>query len=397
MLKDGVGNSRLLGVVLAGQVVVNAASFMSIPLLALFLLKDLEYDPYRMGAVLTTLLIFTRASPIFTGGLADRWGYKRFILIGLFSRVVGFASISTEYEVMIFLGVALIGLGGSLYESGTYGYLARINKIRADAFYLNNQALNLGVIAGPLLAFFVPHNGYGEFFIFSAVVFFLLAFLFLLLTPDDLRSDTLVQPPCFFDLVADVYKDKIFLLFNLISVPWWFLFSQLYVFLPLSFSDRKGTIQSELLIYVVNGIVGIALTIIFLRRISTASPLALMVLGHSVLAVAYLLPMINSSADTFLMMIVVFSIGETLIMPAMDNFIARIAPAGHEANYFGIANIPWIIGASVGNMLGGKLYSSLEATTAWVTLSVVAAVGWGMSLSFIAWLKTRHIRSINEQ
>ncbi len=381
------GRSGLLYFVLAVQALVNAASFISIPLLALYLLKDLGYSAYVMGAVLTTLLVFTRLSPLFTGALADRWGYKRFVLAGLFVRCIGFALVSVYSETMIFVGVALIGLGGSLYESGTYGYLAYVNKVRCDVFYLNNQALNLGVIAGPILAFFVPRDGYGMFFIASAFAFLGLAIVSIFVFPGDDQVGRSSLRPSFKDLAADFYKDKTFLVFNIISIPWWFLFSQLYVLLPLAFSKKIASGGNELIIYVINGIVGISLTLLLLRRMSFASPLKLMIVGHSILACAYLIPLINNSASIFLLMVVVFSIGETLIMPAMDSFVAKIAPVGREANYFGIANIPWIVGASAGNMVGGKLFEAVDGMTPWIFMSALAVSGTLMSLFFLAWLK----------
>ena len=74
-------------------------------------------------------------------------------------------------------------------------------------------------------------------------------------------------------------------------------------------------------------------------------------------------------------MVAVFSIAETLIMPAIDTYISKIAPPGREANYFGIANIPWIIGATIGNMVGAHLLESSNPTTPWILMSVLAISG----------------------
>ena len=272
-------------------------------------------------------------------------------------------------------------------RSGTYGYLAHVNKSRSDVFYLNNQALNLGVVVGPLLAFFVPHDGYRVFFIISAGVFLGLSVISILKFPgDDLVGKPTVRPP-FKELASDMCKDKIFLMFGLVSIPWWFLFSQLYVLLPLAFSKRVSSEGGELVIYLVNGVVGVFLTLLLLKKLSSASPLKLMVFGHLILACAYLIPIINNSVSVFLLMVLVFSVGETLVMPAIDNFIAKIAPAGREANYFGIANLPWIIGGAAGNMVGGTLYEFADGLTPWIFMSVIAVSGALMSLLFLLWLR----------
>ena len=294
---------------------------------------------------------------------------------GLFVRFLGFILIGYNSEALIFTGVFLIGIGGSQYESGTYGYLAKVNKVRSDAFYLNNQALNLGVIIGPLIAFFIPHQGYGSFFLSSALAFLTLAIINSFAFPADDKHSHIQTKLSLGSLLTDFYTDKKFLIFNIACIPWWFLFSQLYVLLPLAFSKKTSSEGDELIIYLVNGLVRISLTLLLLRRIKGFSPLALIIVGHCVLTASYLIPLTNSSTAFFLIMVAVFSIAETLIMPAIDTYISKIAPPGREANYFGIANIPWIIGATIGNMVGAHLLESSNPTTPWILMSVLAISG----------------------
>ena len=361
--------------VLLSQAAVNAATFISIPLLALYLTKEMDYSIYRMGAVLTTLLVFTRLSPLITGALADKYGYRRFAISGLFIRFIGFACLHCNFQLLIFCGSALIGLGASLYESGAYGYLAQVNKSRSDAFYLNNQALNLGVIIGPLIAFFIPHNGYGTFFWISAFAFLVLMLVNIITFPADKEIRSAEARLTFVQLLSNFYKDKNFLLFNVVCIPWWFLFSQLYVLLPLAFSKKISGEGNELIIYLINGIVGISVTLLLLKKINNHSPIKIMIIGHLVLALSYIIPIVNGSMLFFLIMIVIFSIAETLILPSVDTFISQIAPSGREANYFGIANISWIVGATAGNLSGASLLESSNPITPWVILSAMAAAG----------------------
>ena len=361
--------------VLFVQATVNAATFLSIPLLALYLTKHLNYTPTTMGAVLTTLLISTRATPLITGALADRYGYKRFVITGLLIRSLGLLLIGYKSETLSFRAASLIGLGGSFYESGTYGYLARTSTTRKDTFYLNNQALNLGVIIGPSAAFFIPLQGYGAFFLSSAVIFLLLAAVNIFVFPSDETRAHIKPYLSLRSLLTDCYTDKRLLFFNLICIPWWFLFSQLYVLLPLTFSQKITREGDELVLYLINGIVGISLTLLFLRNIKNASPLRLMLAGHALLSAAYLIPLTNNSAELFLLMVFIFSIAETFIMPAIDTYIAKIAPPGREANYFGTSNIPWIIGACAGNLAGAQLFILADAATPWIIMSILATTG----------------------
>ncbi|KJV25342.1 hypothetical protein VI06_19245 [Aquitalea magnusonii] len=216
----------------------------------------------------------------------------------------------------------------------------------------------------------------------SAFIFLILMLINIIIFPKDhvTREDearhSLVQ------LLTSAYTDKNFLLFNIVCIPWWFLFSQLYVLLPLAFSKKISGEGNELIIYLINGIVGISVTILLLKKINRQSPIKVMIIGHLALACSYMIPIINSSMLSFLMMVVIFSVAETLIFPSIDTFISQIAPSGKEANYFGIANIPWIAGAAAGNLSGALLLESSNPITPWVTLSALAATGAGLLVVF---------------
>ncbi|MBK6767170.1 MAG: MFS transporter [bacterium] len=57
--------------------------------------------------------------------------------------------------------------------------------------------------------------------------------------------------------------------------------------------------------------------------------------------------------------IMMFSVGEMLASPKMNEYLGVIAPEGQKALYMGYANIPLAIGWSYGSLMGGEVYDKM--------------------------------------
>ncbi|MCK5520742.1 MAG: MFS transporter, partial [Candidatus Marinimicrobia bacterium] len=60
-----------------------------------------------------------------------------------------------------------------------------------------------------------------------------------------------------------------------------------------------------------------------------------------------------------LMGIAMFSVGEMLASPKMNEYLGVIAPPGEKALYMGYANIPLAVGWGYGSLMGGKIYDQM--------------------------------------
>ena len=57
--------------------------------------------------------------------------------------------------------------------------------------------------------------------------------------------------------------------------------------------------------------------------------------------------------------IMMFSVGEMLSSPKMNEYLGVIAPPGEKALYMGYANIPLAVGWGYGSLMGGKIYDRM--------------------------------------
>ncbi len=57
--------------------------------------------------------------------------------------------------------------------------------------------------------------------------------------------------------------------------------------------------------------------------------------------------------------ILLFSVGEMLSSPKMNDYLGVIAPEGQKALYMGYANMPTAIGWAYGSFMGGQIYDRM--------------------------------------
>ena len=98
---------------------MNASTFMSVPMLSVHLQATLGLGPLALGTVLSLALVGPQLWPLATGPLADRFGHRRFLLGGLVLRAGAFAGLAVAADpIWLALAALALGLGEASYESG---------------------------------------------------------------------------------------------------------------------------------------------------------------------------------------------------------------------------------------------------------------------------------------
>jgi hypothetical protein len=127
----------------------------------------------------------------------------------------------------------------------------------------------------------------------------------------------------------------------------------------LQYNTIRGTqVAQEWLLNANGGL--IVLSVVFvswlvarLRRVTSIS------IGIIVTSLGLLLAGYTTSGYICLMGILIFSVGEMLASPKMNEYLGVIAPAGQKGLYMGYANIPWAIGWGIGSIWAGHVYEEL--------------------------------------
>ena len=129
--------------VLAVTAVMNAGTFMAVPLLAVLLTRGLHAGPGAVGTVLSGYLIAARGLPVLTGRFADRMPFKVLMVTGCILRAGGLVALAGVHSASAALAAAvLVGAGGAVYDPAMSALLAgQPERIRGRVFTLRNSAL----------------------------------------------------------------------------------------------------------------------------------------------------------------------------------------------------------------------------------------------------------------
>lgn len=340
--------------------------------------------------------------PIFTGGLADRHGYKRTIFASTILKVFGYllmAWFPTYWG--FFLGAVVLATGTAIFKPGIQGTLVRCTNRRNSsmAWGLFYQTVNIGGWIGPLLALQMRHFDWMWVFYLNAAII-CLNFLMLLTYKEPgieerlerkakVVSGALKQSSLFRDSLAELKKPHLFVYLLIFSV-WWFMFPMLWDVLPKYIDDwvdtsvivrtifgEAGTtnkvfhfllgMTEDGLRIEPEGIVNlnafaIMLTcFLFAALSSKMRATTSLFIGTVLVVIALVMLGLYPFAWMIVISMGIFSVGEMLASPKYSEFLGNIAPPDKKAMWMGFAQAPTLIGWTLEGKIGPQLYDMFSS------------------------------------
>jgi len=370
----------LLWRLLATQGCMNATHFMAFPLFAVYMANRLGFEPGPLGTVLTVHLVTRQVLPSFTGPIADRFGFRLFLVAGLFFRGAGLIGFAIWTDWLSLSAMAfLIGLGTALYESAVNGVFGRQpSALAARIFLVNNQILNLGVIVGPLIGGLAVAADIRTLFVGGGILFMILAVWTATLREVDRVHG---ERTAIGTSLSRVLRNRVFLMFFLVSLPWWFLYTQLFVAFPIHLSRLagEGAVAS---IYLVNGTAGFLAMIPVMLLFERIGARRLIRIGYFAAALVFAAVPLSGTLWWFLVFVAFYTLIESIFIPAIETIIASLADDGSQATFFGIAALAWAVGGTAGNYVGSWLILECTPTVTWITFAGVALLGFLLAALF---------------
>ncbi|WP_420211622.1 MFS transporter [Burkholderia aenigmatica] len=379
-IAEGVPTSTR--VLLIFQFLVNLSVFGSLPLLAAFLDMERHLDASSVASVLTVNLLASRLLPLVLGASTDRFSSRVLTTLGLLCRAAGFVGFAFALSLPgLLLWACLSGLGAALYETTAYSIFGSLDgAVRPKVFALNNLALNLGALIGPALLFVVPNTNGALPFLVSGAVFAALALIAPWIAGRSRRPAAAAHP---LRGVLVAFGDRRFRRLCWALVPFWTVYTQIYVFIPLTFSHGAHGYNGVRPFYITNALIGIATAWLGMGWFQRTNWRAMMVIGHAALcgcfAMAALLFARDRGADASLVILIViaivFTFGESLILPASNIALADLTTDGNAGSYFGASAISWAIGGLLGNFIGSIAARWTALAPGWILFMGIALAG----------------------
>jgi MFS family permease len=146
------------------------------------------------GIIYMWWAIFQSWLPMFTGGIADRYGYKRVLSFAITANAIGYLMMAFMHShAGFFAGILLLATGTAFFKPALQGSIAQNltkdnSSVGWGVFY---WVVNVGAVLAPVLATIIlgkPHSAEGWRNLFIASSLYTCVNLFLLLTFKDVPS-----------------------------------------------------------------------------------------------------------------------------------------------------------------------------------------------------------------
>ncbi len=340
----------------------------------------LGFSKEGVGAIKSTITPLLYFLPILAGALADRFGYRRTLMMAFTVMSTGyfFTSLSTSY-VMVFLSLVLMAVGAGFFKPVISGTIARVTdeKNSSLGFGIYYWSINLGAFIFPLLLVpYLKSIGWSYIFVMAAVGTGSMLLLNLFVyrePPKPVNTKPLIDV---FKGIFLVLKDYRFLLMIFIYSGFWILYFQMFdtvlwylkdyidmtpvnnvvnAFLGLFIQNPSWKFDAEHVTVINAGII-ILLQLAVSSIVRTKPALPTMIAGIAMGTAGMAILSISTYAWVFIAGIVIFSIGEMTAHPKFISYVGLIAPADKKALYQGYAFLYGVIGSGIGGILGATLY-----------------------------------------
>lgn len=342
----------------------------------------LHFTQSQKGLIFMLWALVQTGVPVFSGGFADRYGYKKTVAVSIGIKVLGYLLMATQREFWPFtIGCLVLALGTAIFKPGLQGTLLRTlnrdnSSIGWGMFYM---LVNIGGFLGPPLAHFLYGISWPMVFYGCAVIVSLNWLMLFTYREVDAGGD---QRGGFLQVAKITFRNLAqprLAAFIAIMSGFWLMFMQLFDMLPnfiVDWIDSRSIVQALQLpamftattprgvmvtqewminlnsLLIVLLVVWISHLVARLRRVSS------IFVGIALASAGLMLAGFTMSGAFCLLGIALFSFGEMLASPKMNDYLGVIAPEGQKALYMGYANMPQAIGWAYGSFLGGQIYDS---------------------------------------
>ena len=347
----------------------------------------LHLTAVHKGAIYAWWAIFQSFLPIVTGGLADRYGYKRILTLAITMNAGGYVMMANFHSyVGFFAGILVLATGTAFFKPALQASIAQnlTKKNSSLGWGIFYWVVNVGAFGAPIIATSIlgrPHSAEGWSNLFYACAAFTCCNLLILLTFKDVPSGASKTESPFEVLkrtIVNIIEPRL-ITWLLIMSCFWLMMYQLWDLHPnfitdwvdssmltmdwvptdwLEYSDRgQPGVQQQILLNL-NALLIIIMMVPVAWAARKMRTLSAMLVGMCVATVGVVIAGLTGNGLFLLLGIVFFSLGEMWTGPKKNEYLGLIAPPGKKALYLGYVNIPVGIGLFFGSYLAGYVYDT---------------------------------------
>ena len=361
--------------------------FLLMPFFALYITNRFGVGMTQVGFLFAVNSAGNIFGGMIGGALADKYGRRKLILLGLMVSGVGNIFMGLVDDLNIFFILAAIlgfmgSLGGPARQAMVVDLLPR--EKQAEGFGIMRVAMNLAATFGPLLGGFLATQSYLLLFLSDAVSSLITAVIVFLVIPETKPEKSKdKQEESFIDHLIgykEVLKDGIFILFLSVSAIMVIVYMQMNSTLSVFLRDVHGfPLQSFGLLLSMNAIMVVLFQFWIAKKISKFAPMKVIAIGALFYIVGFGMYGFISAFYLFFIAMIFITIGEMIVTPIQQTAVALFAPEDKRGRYMAMFGFHWAIPNLFGVLLAGLVMENIGPNWVWYfagILSLISAVGF---------------------
>ncbi|HDF2340559.1 TPA: multidrug efflux MFS transporter MdtH [Morganella morganii] len=354
-----VRQARTLGKywLLVDNLLVVLGFFVVFPLISIRFVEQLGWAGIVVGFALGLRQLVQQGLGIFGGAIADRFGAKPMIVIGMFLRASGFALMAMADEPWIlWLSCILSAVGGTLFDPPRTALVIKLTRPyeRGRFYSLLLMQDSAGAVLGALLGSWLLIYDFHLVCWVGAAIFIITALCNAWLLPAYRISTT--RTPIKEGLTR-VLRDKRFSRYVLTLTGYFILSVQVMLMFPIIVNELAGTPAAVKWMYAIEAALSLTLLYPLARwsekhfRLETRLMAGLFLMSLSMFPVA-----LTHSLHVLFAIICLFYLGSVIAEPARETLSASLADPRARGSYMGFSRLGLAFGGAIGYTGGGWLY-----------------------------------------
>jgi len=357
------------------------------PFLTIYIRERLDIPLTQITLLFTLQSVAGFTATTLLGPVMDRLGRKKPMSGGLLASGLTLLLMSQAFSLWHWaILLPLYGMVNSVFRIGSYAMVADLvaSERRAEVYAVLRMGDNLGIAIGPAFGGILIAGGYTLSYLLAAVIQLSLVVFVSLNIHETLAASTnasdasLLVPKTvgYGAMLRDYPFLSVWVLYILVQIASSMVFMLLGVYVKENFGiseDRFGFIVGTNAVMVVLFQYGIT------RLVDHHTPLRMMTAGALIYAAGMAVFGLSDRFVAFLGGMVVFTMGEMLLVPTGTALVANIAPPDMRARYIGVFSLSFRVAAGIGPVLGGYLSDAIAPVATWyggMSACLIAALGY---------------------
>jgi predicted MFS family arabinose efflux permease len=358
---------------------INRSGTMVLPFMTIYCTQQLNFSIVQAGFIMAFFGAGSIAGALIGGKITDKIGFHYLQAGALLSGGLMFILISfLNTFISLSIGTFLLSMCNESFRPANSTAVAfySTEENRTRSYSLNRLAINLGWSFGGALGGFLASVNYHYLFYVDGCTNIFAGLLLLKLLPA-VKKQKNTQERQEKPVIRSPYRDKLYLLFVILTTLFASCFFQLFTMQPVFFKTVWHFDEQFIgLLMALNGLLIVITEMVLIHKLEgKRAPLYYISIGVFLVGAGFsLFNVLPAAAWVALLSVCIISLGEMLSMPFMNTYWISRSTESNRGEYAGLYTIAWSAAQILAPIYGAMMIQQGGYSTLWWFIGAVCTL-----------------------